>query len=260
MYSYGNRRFSKGRLIMGLVLALFAIISYYSSSETNPITGEVQRIAMSPEQEIVLGLQAVPEMKRQYGGLAADDARQQRVHRIGMALIQKSVASKTDWKYDFHVLADPETVNAFALPGGQIFITKALLDKLETDDQVAGVLAHEIVHVIARHGAQKLAKMQLAQGLSGAAVIASGDYSSGQLVQMVGQMVGMKYGREDELESDSFGVRIMHEAGFNPHAMVEVMRILEASTGGGRNQLEFFSTHPNPENRIQHIEEAIRKL
>lgn len=259
MYNDGNRGFSKSRLIMGLVLALFAVASYYMSSETNPITGEVQRISISPDQEIVLGLQAVPEMQRQYGGLAEDDARQQRVQRIGTTLIQGSVASKTDWKYDFHVLADPETVNAFALPGGQVFITQALLDKLETDDQVAGVLAHEITHVVARHGAQKLAKMQLAQGLSGAAVVASGDYSSGQLVQMVGQMVGMKYGREDELESDSFGVRIMHEAGYDPRAMIEVMKILEASSGGGR-QLEFFSTHPNPENRIERIEEAIRQL
>lgn len=245
---------------MGLVLALFAVASYYTSSETNPITGEVQRIAMSPDQEIVMGLQAVPEMERQYGGLASDDARQQRVYGIGTSLIQKSVASKTDWRYDFHVLADPDTVNAFALPGGQVFITRGLLDKLKTDDQVAGVLAHEITHVIARHGAQKLAKMQLAQGLSSAAVVASDNYSAGQMVQMVGQMVGMKYGREDELESDSFGVRIMHEAGYDPHAMIEVMKILEASSGGGRNQPEFFSTHPNPENRIQRIEEAIRKL
>lgn len=256
---FRNRGFSKGRLIIGLVLALFAIISYYTSSETNPITGEVQRISISPDQEIALGLQAVPEMQRQYGGLTSDDERQQRVNRIGTTLIQRSVANKTDWKYDFHVLADSETVNAFALPGGQVFITQGLLDKLKTDDHVAGVLAHEMTHVIARHGAQKLAKMQLAQGLSGAAVIASGDYSSGQLVQMVGQMVGMKYGREDELESDNLGVRIMHEAGFDPHAMIEVMKILEASSGGGR-QLEFFSTHPNPENRIQRIEEAIRQL
>lgn len=259
--AYGPNGMSafKGRLVLALLFAAFAIVSYYMSSEVNPITGETQRVAISPDQEIAMGLQAAPEMARQYGGLAPDDARQQRVDAIGARLIADSVARETSWNYEFHVLGDTQTINAFALPGGQIFITQALLDRLTQDDQAAGVLAHEMSHVIARHGAQQLAKSQLIQGLSGAAVIASGDQGTGQMAAMIGQMVGMKYGREDEIESDTLGVRIMHEAGYDPRAMIEVMHIL-AEAGGSKGQPEFFSTHPNPENRIEKIEEAIANL
>ena len=113
--------------------------------------------------------------------------------------------------------------------------------------------------MLARHGAQQMAKSQLTQGLSGAAVVASGDYGAGQMAAMVGQMVNMRYGRGDEIEADTLGVRLMHEAGYNPEAMIEVMHILEQSRKGG-NPPEFFSTHPNPENRIQRIREAIAGL
>ncbi len=256
--SYARGGF-KGRIILGLIIAAISFASYYSSSEVNPITGEKQRVAISKDQEIAMGLQAAPEMAREYGGLAKDAAKQRRVDEVGQRLVANSLARKADWQYDFHVLDDDSVINAFALPGGQVFITEALLDRLKTDDQLAGVLAHEITHVLARHGAQKLAKMNLIQGLSGAATVASGDYSSGQMAAAVGQMVTMKYGREDEIESDTLGVKLMHEAGYDPKAMIEVMRILASSSKGAR-QPEFFSTHPNPENRIAKIEEAISKL
>ena len=138
----------KARLIIGLLFAGFALFSYYSSGEINPITGETQRVAISEDQEIALGLQAAPTMAAQHGGLAPDAAKQQRLDRIGARLITQSLAADTDWNYDFHVLTDNQTVNAFALPGGQMFITQALMDKLPSDDHVAAVMAHEIVHVI----------------------------------------------------------------------------------------------------------------
>jgi len=158
-------------------------------------------------------------------------------------------------------LADAETVNAFALPGGQVFITAALFERLQTEGQLAGVLGHEIGHVVARHSAEHIAKAQLMEGLTGAAVIAAYDPenpSSAQRAQMaavVGQLVSMKYGRDDELESDQLGVRFMTEAGYDPNALIGVMQILAESGGGG--QPEFFSTHPNPENRVEKIEAAI---
>lgn len=249
----------KMRLVIGGAVALFALVSYCSSSEVNPVTGRKQYLSLKPEQEIALGLQAAPEMAQRHGGHAPDAAMQARVDAVGGRLVANSAARDTTWRYEFHALADTKSVNAFALPGGQIFITRALLEKLRNDDQLAAVLAHEISHVIARHGAQRLAKMELTQGLTGAAVVASGDYNAGQLAAAVGQMVTMKYSREDELESDALGVRLMREAGYDPHAMIEVMRILEQSTGRGR-PTEFFSTHPNPENRVQRIREAIAKL
>lgn len=256
---YGARRggMTKGRLLIALVIAAFALGSYFMSGEENPITGEMQYVSLSPQQEIAMGLQAVPEMAAQHGGMANDPHKQAVMDQVGQRLVQNSVARDTDWQYEFHVLADKDVINAFALPGGQVFITQGLYDKFTSEDQLAGVVAHEISHVIARHGAQRMAKMQLTQGLTGAAVVATGDQGAGQMAAMVGQMVNMKYGREDEIESDTLGVRLMVEAGYNPHAMIDVMKIL-AQAGGSARQPEFFSTHPNPENRIEKIKEAIR--
>jgi len=145
------------------------------------------------------------------------------------------------------------------LPGGQIFISTGLYNLLQTEGQLAGVLGHEIGHVIARHSSQRLAKNKLTQGLTGAVAVATGDASATQVAAVVGELINMSYGRDDELESDALGVRFMSEAGYDPRAMIEVMKILAKASGGAR-QPEFFSTHPNPENRIEKIQETIRKL
>src|SRR5690349_3455984 len=99
---------------------------------------------MTPEQEIALGKQAAGEMIAQFGGLSQDQALQAKVTAIGTALAKASDASKSPYQYEFHVLADQKTINAFALPGGQVFITEALLKLLQTDGELAGVLSHEI--------------------------------------------------------------------------------------------------------------------
>lgn len=246
----------KGRLIIGLILAAVAFASYYGSEEHNDITGKAQRVAISPQQEIALGLQAMPSMLSKFGGRSRNADGQALVEKVGAKLVKESIASKTRWDFQFTLLADSQTINAFALPGGPVFITEALFRRLSTEDQLAGVLAHEIGHVIARHGAQQLAKQQLTQQLSGAATVMAGDYSAGQIAAMAGQMATMKYGRDDELESDALGVRFMREAGYDPEAMIEVMKILAASSKTGRPP-EFFSTHPNPDNRIARLREAI---
>lgn len=244
---------------MGLLVALFSIAAYFFNTSLNPVTGEKQRVGgMSVDQEIALGLRARGDMAAQFGGLDDDPRARALVERIGSELIQRTQARKGEWRYEFHVLRDREVINAFALPGGQVFITRALLDKLGSEGQVAGVLGHEIGHVIERHGAQHMAKAGLTQGLVGATVIASGDYRSAQLAQMVGALVNLKYGREDELESDHWGLRLMSEAGYDPRSMIKVMEVLQSA--GGKNGPEFFSTHPNPENRIQKIKSEIQEL
>ncbi|MCL4149191.1 UNVERIFIED_CONTAM: hypothetical protein GTU68_031950, partial [Idotea baltica] len=121
-------------------------------------------------------------------------------------------------------------------------------------DQLAGVLGHEIGHVVARHSAERIAKSGLIEGLTGAAVIASGDYGTSQMAQLIGQTINMKYGREQELQSDELGVRFMCRAGYNPEALEEVMAIL-AEASGGQGPPEFQSTHPSPENRVERIRE-----
>ena len=252
------------RLIMAAVVALISIVSYCSTREHNPVTNENQYVDLSVEEEIALGLQARPQMAAQHGGLHPDDELQKRVDRIGQRLVEQSAARKLEYQYEFHVLRDEETINAFALPGGQVFITAGLLKRLKTDDEIAGVLGHEIGHVVARHGAEHLNKARLTQGLAGAAVIASYDPDNpnvgrnAAIAMAIGQLVNMKYGRDDELESDKLGVQFTGEAGYDPRGMLAVMQVL-AEASRGRNVPEFFSTHPNPDNRIERIRLEIQR-
>jgi predicted Zn-dependent protease len=244
---------------MGLALVAFAFISYQCSTAYNPVTGEQQHLALAPQQEIALGLQAMPEMIQQYGGELQNPEAQALVDRVGQRVVAKSDAGKTEWQYDFHLLADPRTINAFALPGGQVFITAALLQKLQTEGQLAGVLGHEVGHVVARHSAQRMAKDQLTQGITGAVLVASGSGNDAQMAQMIGQMINMKYGRGDELQSDELGVRFMSQAGYDPRAMVGVQELLAAEAEGNAPP-EILSTHPSAPNRIQTIEAAIATI
>ncbi|MDQ3395395.1 MAG: M48 family metalloprotease [Bacteroidota bacterium] len=250
------------RFLIAIAIAAFSLFTYFSNTEFNPVTEEKQRISMSVQQEIALGLQATPELAQQYGGLHPDAKAREYVKNVGQKLVQSTVVGETPYKFDFHLLADEKTVNAFALPGGQIFITAALYNQLTSEDQLAGILGHEIGHVVARHGAQQMAKAKLTQGLTGAAVIASYDpdnpasMGSAAVAALIGNLINMRFGREDELESDKLGVKFMSESQYAPESMIEVMHIL-SKAGGPNRQPEFFSTHPNPENRIQKIREAI---
>lgn len=209
-----------------------------------------------------MGLQAVPEMEAQYGGEASDPRGRALVTKVGQRLVEHSVAAKSHYKFHFHLLADPRTINAFALPGGQVFITEGLFRHLKTEGQLAGVLGHEIGHVIERHSAQQLAKSRLTEGLTGAAVIASYDPNNPRsretaaVAAAIGQLVNLRYGRGDELQADEWGVKLTASAGYDPRAMIGVMEILEEAAHGAEPP-EFFSTHPNPEHRLKRIKELI---
>lgn len=250
------------KFIIALLVAAVSLVTYWCSTDENEFTGEEQHVDLTVEQEIALGLQAAPEMTQQYGGLHADKEAAAAVKSIGQKLVKSSRAGQTPYQFDFHLLADEQTVNAFALPGGQIFITAGLLGRLESEAQLAGVLGHEIGHVVARHSAQQLAKAKLTQGLTGAAAIATYDpenpssRAGAAVAAMVGQLMNMRYGREDELESDRLAVQLTGAAGYDPRAMIDVMRILEQASGGSGGP-EFMQTHPNPGNRVAEIEKAI---
>ena len=247
---------NRSRLVMAAVMVAFALLSYYGTREDNPVTGEKQHVGLSQEQEVVLGLQSAPEMADQFGGLDPDESVQSDVAAIGNRIVSRSVAAKTPYKFQFHVLADPQTVNAFALPGGPVFITRALLSRLGNEAQLAGVLGHEVGHVVARHSSEQIAKSQLAQGLIGAVGVATSDQQAAQAAAFVAQMAQMKYGRQDELQADALGVDLMSSAGYDPSTLVDVMEILAKASGGSR-QPEFFSTHPDPGNRAEKIRQQI---
>ena len=266
-YSDGSSsqwRAFKIRAVIAVLIALFTLVSYLMKGDINPITGEKQRVGMTVNQEIALGLESRSEMAAQHGGLHEDRAARADVTRVGNLLVaalqqELSKSGKADpYQFDFHLLADDQTINAFALPGGQVFITYALYSQLQTEGQVAGVLGHEVGHVVNRHSAQRLAKMELTQGLAGAAGVAGGNRSSAQIAAMVGNLIHMKYGRGDELEADKWGVKLSVLAGYDPRAMLGVMEVLDKAGGG--KQPEILSTHPKPANRKEYIEEVIHEV
>jgi len=252
-----RKRNFKLKLLLGAGIILFTLFNYYSNSDANQFTGKTQHISMEPQEEIAIGLQSAPHMAQQHGGLYPDQKFQALVDRVGQQLVNSSIAAQSPYKFDFHLLRDSKTINAFALPGGQIFITHALFARLENEDQLAGVLGHEIGHVIGRHSAERMAKEGLTQGLlSGVAV--GFDPSTAQGAAAIANAINMSYGRDDELESDNLGVKIMIDAGYNPMALIGVMKILKSAAGPNRTP-ERMSTHPDPENRIEKIKEAIQE-
>ena len=250
-------------IIAGLVAA-YSVFSYLNSFQTNPITGERQKISLSPRQEIAMGREAAPRMIAQYGGLDPDPSRQKRVARLGLELVQKTLGEDHPYAFEFRVLKSPRAINAFALPGGQVFITAGLLDRVKTEGQLAAVLAHEIGHVIERHAVERLSKTDFSQGLTGALILSSYDpdnpdsEKAAQVAMALAHLIHMKYGREDELEADRDGVQILAKAGYDPRGLIAVVEILRAA-GNGETP-EFFSTHPNPDRRIERIEEDISEL
>jgi predicted Zn-dependent protease len=264
--SGGVGRAIKGRLIIALVIVAFAAFSYYAKpGDVNQVTGESERVALTEEaDEIQLGLQAAPEMAAQYGGPSQDAAAQRHVRTVGERLLnaldqELAQHGRSDPYRDafrLTLLADPRTINAFALPGGQVFITEGLYERLQTEGQLAGVLGHEIGHVLSRHSNKQLARQGLFQGIAGAIGVLGGDINSAQMGQMISSVISTRYGRDAELEADKWGVRLAGLAGYDPRAMFGVMKVLDEASGGG-GPPEFLSTHPKPANRTEYIKKVI---
>lgn len=261
--------FRNPRILGALAVLIFGAVGYYMKTETvkNPVTGREVRVvkALTHEQEVALGQRSVPEMSRRFGGEVQDPTHRERVSRIGARLVvAKDELLKhrkiKDYAYpfQFHLLADTRTINAFALPGGQIFITTALYRQLSSDDAVAGVLGHEIGHVVARHSNQQMAQNTLLKSAAQAAAVAtsSGYGNGGAVGNMVGQLLQTKNSREDEDEADRIGVQLLAVAGYKPEALLQVMEVLERASAGNR-QPEILSTHPFPASRKSQIQKYI---
>ncbi|RSC95701.1 M48 family metalloprotease [Tenacibaculum singaporense] len=245
----------KTRLLIGIAIVAFAYLRKCSQQEVNPYTGKTQAVSLSPEQEIAIGLQQAPIMTQQHGGLYPNENAQVLVDKVGAKLVNNTVAKKSGYQFDFHLLRDEKTINAFALPGGQIFITHALFTQLKNEDQLAGVLSHEIGHVLGKHSNERITDANFWKLLTMGASVGA---DLGELANSIGQQTLLKNGRGDELESDELAVKLMIDAGYNPENLIGVMEILKAAVGPNRVP-EFQSTHPDPENRIEKIKEAIRK-
>ena len=255
------------RTIAGLFIALVAVVIYMTGSEVNPVTGKRQHIAMSVDEEKAMGLQAAPEMASKMGGAVdpRSDPRAALVARIGRKIVEQSDANRSPYvgNYHFYLLNDSKTVNAFALPGGQVFITRALFDALDDEAELAGVLGHEVGHVVNRHSAEHLAKGRFGQLLTTAfGVGSSGGRDGGRnamlVASMVNQLSQLKFSRGDESEADEFGMKYMAQAGYDPSAMLDVMNVLKKVSEGGRTP-EILATHPMPETRFNEIKETLAR-
>ncbi len=225
----------------------------------NPATGERQLTLMSEAQEIQMGAQTHPEVLASFG--AYDDPEWQAyIQELGAKIAATS--ERPDLNWTFTVLDDP-VVNAMALPGGFIYVNRGILAHFNSEAELASVLGHEIGHVTARHSVEQMSRAQLAQLGLGVASLAGEKFS--QLVGLAGQGVGilfLKFGRDDENQSDSLGLRYMTRAGYDPYEMPKVFATLDrvSSSQGLRATPQWLSTHPDPGNRIGNIDARIGKL
>jgi predicted Zn-dependent protease len=225
---------------------------------TNPATGKREFSLMSEQQEIALGQQSDADVKREMG-LYRDDEWQQYVTTIGMRLAQASERPNLPWHF---AVVDVPAINAFALPGGYIYITRGILPFLQDEAQLAGVLGHEVGHVTARHAAQQYSRATGASiGLLLGSIFVPAARPFGQLAESGLGVLFLKYGRDDELQADQLGVRYSSKAGWDPHAIPEMLttlgRIDEASDNKGVPN--WLSTHPAPENRVQQVQAAVQQ-
>ena len=235
-------------------MLLAGLLSSAAACAVNPATGQRQFMLLSEDREIEMGREADVQVTEAYG-LYPSEELQTFVRGMGEDLAARSERPQLPWS--FKVVDDP-AVNAFALPGGFIFITRGILASLNSEAELAGVLGHEIGHVTARHSASQLSRRQLQQIGLGVGAAVSSDIASAAGVLSAGfQLLNLRYSRGDESQSDELGVRYMSRAGYDPNALVGVFQTLALAAGGGGRLPEWQSTHPNPENREAKILELV---
>ena len=242
----------------GAGLTVLATLGY-TGCAVNPATGARQLMLISESQEIAMGRDYDQQVAASIG-LYADTAWQRWIQQFGARLAATSERPNLPWT--FHVVDDP-VVNAFALPGGYIYVTRGILAHLNSEAELGGVVGHEIGHVTARHSVSQMSKQQLAQLGLAVGSIASPDF--GRYAGLAGQAFGvlfLKYSRDNESQADDLGLRYMRRANYDPREMPHVFAMLtrvSQAQGGGRVP-EWLATHPNPENRRGRIEQEIAAL
>jgi predicted Zn-dependent protease len=241
-------------------IALAALACCAAGCAINPATGKRQLMLVSEAQELALGRETDPVVEQQMG-LYGGEELQQYVNGIGQKLA--SVSERAELEWTFRVVDDP-AVNAFALPGGFIYITRGILAHLNSEAELATVMGHEIGHVTARHGASQMSKQQLAQvGLGLGTVL--GPAWARSLSGLAGQGVGLmflKFGRDDERQADELGLRYLVKTGYDARPAPGVFDILEqvGAAAGGERVPGWMSTHPAPENREASLEAQVAAL
>jgi predicted Zn-dependent protease len=237
--------------------AVAAAVAAVIACATNPATGKKQLMLVSEAQEIAMGKEADQEAVAAYG-LYPDPKVQAYVNELGQRLAAKSERPNLPWS--FKVVDDP-AVNAFALPGGYIYVTRGIMAHLRSEAELAGVVGHEIGHVTGRHSASQMSKQTLAMGglVLGMAVKPELQQFAGLAQQGLG-LLFLKFGRDDENQADELGLRYMTRQAYDPQEMLEVFGVLDGVTraeGSGGRMPDWLSTHPSPGNRLARIQGQI---
>ena len=243
-----------------LELSVVLMLLMLASCSTNPVSGKQDFVTMSESQEIQLGNRYHQEIIKQYP-LYDNPQLQAYIDEIGQRLAANSHRSHLDFKF---YLVDSPQVNAFAVPGGHIYITRGIMAYMQDEAQLAGVIGHEIGHVTARHSVRQNAQAQLSDILSAAVAIGTGSREAAQLTSTLGGALVSGYGRENELESDRLGAEYLARSGYDAQKMIEVVGILKdqelASNERARAKGEqprsyhgLFATHPKNDTRLQQV-------
>jgi len=235
-------------LILGVVFCCCC-----AGCAVNPITGEDQLMLYTEEDDITIGREYAPEVEKQMGGRIPNEGVQNYIDNVGQEIARRS--HRPNWEYHFIAVED-KSINAIALPGGYVFVTKGMLVKLKTEAQLAAILAHEMTHIVARDSSAAMSR-EIGIGILLSAV-ATDKTPQGVLViaDLARQILGLKYSRKQEKVADLGGLDYMVLAGYNPYGAVEVMQMLQEQDAV--RPIEFFSTHPSPQNRIDYLTQKIQ--
>lgn len=238
------------------MVAPATVLSFAVGCATNPVTGRRELSLIPESQEVQMGREASQNDLRRVGALASPDA-QALVRRIGTAMAATSERPNLPW--EFHVL-DDAAVNAFAYPGGFIFVTRGLMTHLNSEAELAEVIGHEIGHVTAKHTVAAMSQQQLAQiGLAGASILSPTIARYGDLLGTGASLLFLKFGRDDELQADALGFRYSLAQGYDVREGPKVFETLGRLGGGTGRVPEWQSTHPDPGNRIERAQQRVQQ-
>lgn len=215
----------------------------------------------SPQTDIQVGKQNADMIKKRLP-LCNDPKVDAYLTNLGMRLVAKMPNRGVQYPWEFHCVNSKE-INAFALPGGYVFVNRGAIEAADNESQLAAVMAHELSHVVLRHGTAQASKAQLMQGAAGIFGGIFGGTTSGALLSQ-GVALGaggllLRYSRSDETQADVLGTQTLYDAGYDPRAMAQFFEKLQAETKG-KNPPQFLSDHPNPGNRVERVNEEIDKL